>query len=813
MRTELKEMLNQREDILLVTSYIRKIEILKEFNQEKKFHRVKFFTKEELLENITYKILPCAMEEVVDVKKVEPSIARLILQNMRAITYKEKINEKCKALEQLEQVLKEKKCIREHSIFLSFIKNKTVLFYGYLESEVSEITHILEWYHIPFFIIKPEVKEKEKIIVTEYETLEEEVVSVAEEITKLIRQGISCNHIYIHTLAEEYMVVLPRIFKMFHIPLQLQESKTIFAYEMIQDFLQHWKNHPEDIQVVLQEIKNRYPLENPIYQKLYQVLVGILDDYVTDTYDFSTIYAVVEFACKNRKMKATKYDNVIEEVDAMETSFTEEDYVFFLGANYGTLPKIYEDDDYLEDFEKQSLHLLTSIEKNECEKQKLLLTWNEISNLFISYKRKSPFKEFLGSLVIEELKENGKVEIQKWEYQYTNRNYNRVLLGKYLDDFIKYNVHHPMLDTLWAYTPISYASYQNQFTGISKEQFYQFMQHTCHLSYTTMDLFFKCQFRFFLYSILKIRAPFKETPSLFIGNVFHSILERVLREDKDKQGIILEEVQKVMQPNLSKKEQFYLKKYQREIWNIIEIIEQQNQKSHFQNTYLEENFVITYPQEMTFHLLGKIDKIMTLQKEDSTYFIVVDYKTGSASNHLNKVIYGLNMQLLLYIYFIFHTTHITNPKFTGAYLQNIVKEVPNKEEGKTLKQLRYENAKWDGISINRVDILKEADEGLEDGSFIAGVRLKKDGDFYQSNKILTEDTLEKLLQIVEKNIHTAMEAISKADFKINPKRFLSDNGEISGCQFCEYRDICYRSPRDIVTLKEYKNLEFLKEES
>ena len=48
-----------------------------------------------------------------------------------------------------------------------------------------------------------------------------------------------------------------------------------------------------------------------------------------------------------------------------------------------------------------------------------------------------------------------------------------------------------------------------------------------------------------------------------------------------------------------------------------------------------------------------------------------------------------------------------------------------------------------------------------------------------------------------------MEAIWKGDFPINPKRV---KGELIGCEFCKYKEICYRREEDIVDL-EYKTRE------
>ena len=46
---------------------------------------------------------------------------------------------------------------------------------------------------------------------------------------------------------------------------------------------------------------------------------------------------------------------------------------------------------------------------------------------------------------------------------------------------------------------------------------------------------------------------------------------------------------------------------------------------------------------------GKIDRVDGYIKDGRLYLKVVDYKTGSKSFHLSDVLYGLNMQMFLYL--------------------------------------------------------------------------------------------------------------------------------------------------------------------
>lgn len=71
---------------------------------------------------------------------------------------------------------------------------------------------------------------------------------------------------------------------------------------------------------------------------------------------------------------------------------------------------------------------------------------------------------------------------------------------------------------------IPYNTYNNRYKKINPDILKQSIEGI-KLSFSNIDVFYKCQFRFFLENILKIRKN-KETVSLEIGNLFHFVLER-----------------------------------------------------------------------------------------------------------------------------------------------------------------------------------------------------------------------------------------------------------------------------------------------
>ena len=199
---------------------------------------------------------------------------------------------------------------------------------------------------------------------------------------------------------------------------------------------------------------------------------------------------------------------------------------------------------------------------------------------------------------------------------------------------------------------------------------------------------------------------------------------------------------------------------------------------------------------------------MTLTIGDYEYVLIIDYKTGTIETNFNPVIYGLNMQLLIYYYLLLKTN--SNTRFAGMYWQNIMKDLLPYEKGKTYQERKESAYRWNGYTTKDREILDRIDTNLEN-SFIQSMKVKKDGSYYHYVKALDDQELERLLAIVEGHIKEAIDHILKADFKINPKK-IGIEQDITGCRFCPYRNICFMQREDVVARKEYKNLEFMKEE-
>ena len=122
----------------------------------------------------------------------------------------------------------------------------------------------------------------------------------------------------------------------------------------------------------------------------------------------------------------------------------------------------------------------------------------------------------------------------------------------------------------------------------------------------------------------------------------------------------------------------------------------------------------------------------------------------------------------------------------------------------TYQELKEDKLKLQGYSNEDIEVLKEFDSRYYDSKVIKGMKTSSKG--ISSKKILNDEKIEKLANITEDKINEAIDNILNANFKINPKKIGMDN---IGCEFCNFKDICFVKDEMLEKLKEYKNMEFL----
>ena len=441
----------------------------------------------------------------------------------------------------------------------------------------------------------------------------------------------------------------------------------------------------------------------------------------------------------------------------------------------------------------------TSTEMNAFEKEKLHAFLNHTKNVILSYKKKSITETYYPSSFLEELN----LEKRKIESSYQDSHFvNKFLLAKMLDNHYKYHVNHEDLEVLYAnYSDIPYRIYSNKYQTINPEKIRQAMDQKLLLSYSSMDIYYRCSFRYYLEKVLKLNH-FENTFLIEIGNLFHHVLSKAFVENFEFEfewNSYLEE----NRVGNTKKEQFFLQKLKEELKFIIEEIKRQYSYSTFNEAFYEEK-IYTHPtDEENITFMGIIDKL--LYKKEDNLVSVIDYKTGNPGLSLEYLPYGIEMQLPVYLYLIYHFSKIQNPKIVGFYLQKILNNEIARQKNSTYEKEKRKHLYLQGYSTSEESLLKEFDSSYEASEMIRGLRKSSKG-FYKYSKVLSNDEMDDIVTMVDKKIGEAIHNIWNGEFAINPKRIGFDK---IGCQYCPYQDICYHTEKDVVNLKEYENLEFL----
>lgn len=713
-------------------------------------------------------------------------IAKIYLNNIRYIEDKKYNSDKLNFLKELKSDLISNNLIKEDNLFKKYISDKKILFYDIEKTkELEKLDYSIEYKNID--------KEEYNHIIYEFNTRENEVLFVVNKICELVSNGIDINNIYLVNLDDEYKKVIRRIFPMFNIGYNLVNSDKIYGTFLVSKFIELYDN---DMNTVLEKLSEYINSEEDQY--IYDSIVKVLNKYVIFD-NYIDIKELVIEDLKNINIKNRVYDNAVNETN--KKYFNDDEYVFLLGFNQGIIPKIYKDEEYLNDKEKEELGISLTIDKNIISKNISKKFISRIKNLFISYKLHDNGEDYKISSLNEELKYEivNDYEIPK---EYSNK-YNRIYLGSLLDEYNKYGTKSEELYLLDnTYKDIEYNSYSNKFSGINKELLKEYLNNKLLLSYSSIDKYYRCPFSYYIGNILKLNV-YEETFYQIIGTLFHSILEKCL--DNDFEELWDKEI-KNLEYEFNIKEEFFLKKLKKELEFVIETIKYQETLTDLHNELHEEKIYTSLSGDMSITFMGIIDKIKYKELDGKNIVAIIDYKTGNTDIDLGTLPYGIGMQLPVYLYLANRSNKLTNVKVVGFYIQKILNTEITNNEDDDYEKIKRDNLKLRGFSSSDTSILSYFDNSYESSQLIKSMKVKKDGDFSSYSKVLSDSDMNKIDSIVSDNIEKAANLISDAKFDIEPKRIDKIN---MGCMFCKYKDICYRANDDIVDLKKVNQDEVL----
>lgn len=787
----------ENDSILIVPSQIKE-KILTEMDKKSKLFNVKLMEINEFKRKYFFDYTTETIFYVMKHYNYDYEFSLDIINNLYFLSSENYDHEKLKFLLNTKNELINNNLLIFDNVFKIALENKKIYVYGY--------DYINNFYKKAFSTLNVNYIDqnisKFNHDIMEFDTIQDEVIFVANKICELIENKIELNKIKIINPSSDYNATIKRIFNLFNLPFYFNNNYLI-STKISNNFFEILSN---DIVETLEKLNETISLNDELEQTEYNQIVKICNKYNWCS-NFLDIKNNLIYEFSNTKIDIKKEANYIEFVSLENNFFYDDEYVFLIGFNQNTYPKIVKDDDFLNDEVKKFLGLETTTEINKINYNILVNKLYSIKNLFISYKLKSPFNSFYRSQIIDDLNLNV-VKNYNCNIHYSVLN-DKLKLAITLDNYLKYGEESQDLELLYSnYPSINYKTYNNQYTKIDENLFRKYLNNKLSLSYSSINNFYKCSFRYYMENILNLQISSNEF-SLFIGNLFHYILSIMYNGDFNFSDSFKTYVNENYEFN-TYKERFFINKLKKELEFIIDNIKEQDKFTNFDSHKFEQLIKIDLSKDnydITFK--GIIDKISYKKEAGNTLISIIDYKTGNPNLNLNNIIYGIDMQLCIYAYLSSKLKLFANPLLVGIYLQKILNNEININKNKQYITMKQENLKLQGYSNSNESILKVFDNTYTDSKLIKGMKVSSKG-FYAYSKVFDQAMLNSILNIVENNIDEARDKILNREFYINPKKIGVKN--LIGCENCTYKELCFMTEDNIINLKEYKNLEFLKDD-
>ena len=215
-------------------------------------------------------------------------------------------------------------------------------------------------------------------------------------------------------------------------------------------------------------------------------------------------------------------------------------------------------------------------------------------------------------------------------------------------------------------------------------------------------------------------------------------------------------------------------------------------------------FRLTLPDGMTLYLNGKIDRVDLTEQDGRRYLRIVDYKTGAKEFFLGDIYYGLNLQMLLYLFAVLDDPNYYPETAPAGVLYMPAGMPKSRERGDTEPVADYVSRyfRMSGTVLYDRGILSKMEQEIA-GVYIP-VQLAEGDDGGETPKltadsqVFTPAQLARLRGHVERIVRDTAALIASGDVAPHPmkKKQQSSHFYANACAYCEYRTLCGMTDSD-----------------
>ena len=170
------------------------------------------------------------------------------------------------------------------------------------------------------------------------------------------------------------------------------------------------------------------------------------------------------------------------------------------------------------------------------------------------------------------------------------------------------------------------------------------------------------------------------------------------------------------------------------------------------------------------NIVGSIDRV----DEYNGYIRVIDYKTGTKSFKLPDILFGLNLQMLIYLYAVVRAGGKDDEKAAGILY------MPSKRD------LNDSGMAMNGLLRSEKDIVAAMDRDMQ-GEFVPKYSITNSGALdKRCTSFVSKEDFSDIFDYIEVLMKRTGDGILSGDIAVSPL----DGRETPACKYCDYGAVC-----------------------
>ncbi len=340
--------------------------------------------------------------------------------------------------------------------------------------------------------------------------------------------------------------------------------------------------------------------------------------------------------------------------------------------------------------------------------------------------------------------------------------------------------------------------------------------YNMYISASRVEDFYNCSFRYFCKFGLSAKPRKKaEMDPMQRGTLIHYVLEMILADYGSKKlsemtetevkstvdKYVAEYFEREMgsATDLTIRFKYNYKRLSKLIYSVVIHLAQEFAESDFEAKAFELGIdkdglvkpeVLNLDDGGSIQIRGSIDRVDTYEKDNQKFIRVVDYKSGNKSFNLSDIMYGLNLQMFIYLFSLSEDKSSSYNGIPAGVLymhaaRNVFPFNSKKEASEKIKSDEQDSFKMKGIVLSDFDgeIALAMEHDLK-GKYIP-VKMKKSGEL--SGKLANLEELGLIHKKINSLITQMGMDLHMGKISRNP---IKNKNHKNTCDFCDYADVC-----------------------